>query len=195
MLVKVVYQSCVDAIGVTFNIINVGGLPTAGRTVARATTGFQQRDGCSAAQADGNGTLKECPAGHATSADFSDDFVDDFTLLKNHVCFSFEQTVNEHGSKALLGVSTPLPARLLCSLIPQLDMCHERLEKRGTMRDDPASSVRYLRVLCPTRPVRVRSFSYVPADRSFLREQSHFHCLDRCPLAYSNYLTSTLAQR
>jgi len=46
--------------------------------------------------------------------------------------------------------------------------------------------LRYLCVLCTTQPVRVRSLSFVRADRSFLREQSHFHLLVRCPLAFSN---------
>ena len=101
MLIKVVHQPCVDAIGVTLKIVDVDGLPITAGTVAGATAGFQQRDGCRAAQADGNGTFEECPAGHTASADFRDDFVDDFTLFKDHMRFSFGQTANEYRSKAL----------------------------------------------------------------------------------------------
>jgi hypothetical protein len=101
LFIKVVHQPCVDAIGVLFKIVNIDGLPITARTVAGATSGFQQLDGCRADQADGNGTFEECPAGHTASADFRDDFVDDFTLFKDHMRFSFGQSANEYGSKAL----------------------------------------------------------------------------------------------
>src|SRR6059058_1469636 len=38
----------------------------------------------------------------------------------------------------------------------QLDVCHESLEKRGTVRGNTASSVRYLRILSTTQQVHVR---------------------------------------
>src|SRR6266699_4226050 len=83
--IKRLHQSRVDAIGVLFNVVDVDGLPITASSVAGATAGRQQRGGCTAAQAGGNGTLKECPASHATSTDFGDDFVDDFTLFRVHV--------------------------------------------------------------------------------------------------------------
>src|SRR5205823_11350517 len=87
--IKLAHQSCVEAVGVLFNIVDVDGLPIAASTVAGATAGFQQRDGCTAAQADSNGTLKKCSACHTPGAYLGDNFVDDFTLLENHVDFSF----------------------------------------------------------------------------------------------------------